>query len=126
MEQQGKSCVEFDYTTFLGATASKRWTFLEAVSTIAPIFSLIWKQNIDDLSSAEDKLWNRALKALSSRRSDESNLVNLVGLAQEQNVHQLSILMPYPLDQEQIEYIESRTQHSLKIVDSETIFINIT
>ena len=56
MDQQGKSCIEFDYTSFLGVTVSKKWTFLEALTTIAPIFSLIWKQNLEELISAEDRL----------------------------------------------------------------------
>lgn len=29
MDQQNKTCIEFDYTSFLGATASKKWTFLD-------------------------------------------------------------------------------------------------
>ncbi|MEF1186844.1 transporter, partial [Vibrio sinaloensis] len=33
MEHQGKTSVVFDYTSFLGASCSKRWTFLEAMST---------------------------------------------------------------------------------------------
>ncbi len=81
MEQQGKTCIEFDYTSFLGATGSKKWTFLEAFATIAPIFGLMWKQNIAELSQPEDRLWDAALKSMSSRQSDESNLVMLVKLA---------------------------------------------
>lgn len=68
MDQQGKTCIEFDYTSFLGATGSKKWTFLEAFATIAPIFGLMWKQNIAELSRPEDRLWDAALKSMSSRQ----------------------------------------------------------
>ncbi|GEM75553.1 hypothetical protein [Vibrio sagamiensis] len=125
MDQQGKSCIEFDYTSFLGVTVSKKWTFLEALTTIAPIFSLIWKQNLEELISAEDRLWSSAMKELSSRKSDEANLVSLVILAQEQNVNQLYILMPYSLEAKQIEYIEERTQRCVSILDLDTIYIKI-
>ena len=123
MEQQGKICIEFDYTSFLGATGSKKWTFLEAFATIAPIFGLMWKQNIAELSQPEDRLWNAALKSMSSRQSDESNLVMLVKLAKHEGIHELRVVMPYSLDSQQIEYIESRSK--LKVETAEQDVLNL-
>ncbi|EDP60243.1 hypothetical protein [Vibrio sp. AND4] len=124
MDQQGKTCIEFDYTNFLGATGSKKWTFVEAFATIAPIFGLMWKRNIAELSQPEDRLWEAALKSMSSRRSDESNLVILVKLAKHEGIHQLRVVMPYSLDSQQIEYIESRSQ--LKVDAAEQDVLNLT
>ena len=123
MEQQGKTCIEFDYTSFLGATGSKKWTFFEAFATIAPIFGLMWKQNIAELSQPEDRLWNAALKSMSSRQSDESNLVMLVKLAKHEGIHELRVVMPYSLDSQQIEYIESRSK--LKVETAEQDVLNL-
>ncbi|ABU71002.1 hypothetical protein [Vibrio campbellii] len=123
MEQQGKTCIEFDYTSFLGATGSKKWTFLEAFATIAPIFGLMWKQNIAELSQPEDRLWNAALKSMSSRQSDESNLVMLVKLAKHEGIHELRVVMPYSLDSQQLEYIESRSK--LKVETAEQDVLNL-
>ncbi|AQW56879.1 transporter [Vibrio owensii] len=123
MEQQGKTCIEFDYTSFLGATGSKKWTFLEAFATIAPIFGLMWKQNIAELSQPEDRLWDAALKSMSSRQSDESNLVMLVKLAKHEGIHELRVVMPYSLDSKQIEYIESRSK--LKVETAEQDVLNL-
>ncbi|MEL7413663.1 MAG: transporter [Pseudomonadota bacterium] len=123
MEQQGKTCIEFDYTSFLGATGSKKWTFLEAFATIAPIFGLMWKQNIAELSQPEERLWNAALKSMSSRQSDESNLVMLVKLAKHEGIHELRVVMPYSLDSQQIEYIESRSK--LKVETAEQDVLNL-
>ena len=123
MEQQGKTCIEFDYTSFLAATGSKKWTFLEAFATIAPIFGLMWKQNIAELSQPEDRLWDAALKSMSSRQSDESNLVMLVKLAKHEGIHELRVVMPYSLDPQQIEYIESRSK--LKVETAEQDVLNL-
>ena len=123
MEQQGKTCIEFDYTSFLGATGSKKWTFLEAFATIAPILGLMWKQNIAELSQPEERLWNAALKSMSSRQSDESNLVMLVKLAKHEGIHELRVVMPYSLDSQQIEYIESRSK--LKVETAEQDVLNL-
>ena len=123
MEQQGKTCIEFDYTSFLGATGSKKWSFLEAFATIAPVFGLMWKRNIAELSQPEDRLWDAALKSMSSRQSDESNLVMLVKLAKHEGIHELRVVMPYSLDSQQIEYIESRSK--LKVETAEQDVLNL-
>ncbi|CAE6897101.1 hypothetical protein ACOMICROBIO_FLGHMIGD_01224 [Vibrio sp. B1FLJ16] len=117
MNQQQKTCIEFDYTSFLGATASKKWTFADALDTIAPIFGLMWKNNLAELSKPEDRLWQAALKDLSSGHSDESNLLKLTRLAKHEGIDELRVAMPYSLDAKQIEYIESRGH--LKIDASE-------
>ncbi|MDV6250832.1 transporter [Vibrio sp. EA2] len=108
MDQHKKTCIEFDYTSFLGVTASKRWTFLDAFATIAPIFGLMWKKNLAEHSKPEDRLWDAALNSMSSRHSDESNLVELTRLAKGEGINELRIVMPYSLEPKQIEYIESR------------------
>lgn len=123
MNQQEKTCIEFDYTSFLGVTASKKWTFIEAFTTIAPIFGLMWKNNLAELSKPEDRLWDGALKALSSRHSDESNLVQLTRLAKDEGIDELRVVMPYSLDLKQIEYIESRSH--LKVDTTEQDILTI-
>lgn len=108
MNQQEKTCIEFDYTSFLGTTVSQKWTFSDALDTIAPIFGLAWKNNLAEQSKPEDRLWQAALKDLSSGHSDESNLVKLTHLAKHEGIDELRVAMPYSLDAKQIEYIESR------------------
>ncbi len=123
MNQREKTCVEFDYTTFLGETARKKWTFLDAFATIAPIFGLMWKKNLSELSEPKERLWEAAFKTLSSRHSDESNLVQLTLLAKDEGIEELRVVMPYSLDSEQIEYIESRSH--FKVDASEQDILNI-
>lgn len=83
----------------------------------------MWKQNIAELSKPEDRLWDAALKSMSSRKSDESNLVRLTQLAKHEGINELRVVMPYSLDVQQIEYIESRSQ--LKVDTSEQDVLNI-
>ncbi|GMM88531.1 transporter [Vibrio fortis] len=109
MDKQKETCVEFDYTNFLGASCDKKWTFLEALTTFAPVFGTVWKDSIKDLSTPEDRLWEKALKSLSTRKSDESNIVVLLKLAKLEGINELKVVMPYSLEDEQIEYIESRS-----------------
>ncbi len=123
--QDSQQCVEFDYTTFLGASCSKKWTFLEAMSTFAPIFSIVWKDNVKELSTPEDRLWDAALKSLSASRSDESNLITLCELAKYEGIEKLKLVMPYALEQSQIERITNRTHATFSPTTSEEFLIDL-
>ncbi|MGF1748033.1 MULTISPECIES: transporter [Vibrio] len=102
--------IEFDYTSFLGASCSKKWTFLEALSSVAPIFGEVWKANAKGLEDVDSRLWNEALNTLSTRQSDERNLIRLIRLAREEKITRLRVVMPYSLEAEQLEEIQSKTQ----------------
>ena len=118
------STVEFDYTSFLGASCSKKWTFLEALTSVAPVFGEAWKestknQNIDP----DSRLWEKALSALSSRRSDESNLVALMKIARKENIACLKVVMPYSLESEQIQLIQDKGNVKIVVIPNEDILI---
>ncbi len=123
MEHQGKTSVVFDYTSFLGASCTKKWTFLEAMSIFAPIFSLAWKNTIKETISVEDRLWDQALKSLSANRSDESNIVTLVELAKSEGLAELKLVMPYELDSEQIQRVSSKTHANVQRSQQDELII---
>lgn len=123
MEHQGKTSVVFDYTSFLGASCTKKWTFLEAMSTFAPIFSLAWKNTIKETISVEDRLWDQALKSLSANRSDESNIVTLVELAKSEGLAELKLVMPYELDSKQIQRVSSKTHANVQRSQQDELII---
>ncbi|MEZ9856656.1 transporter, partial [Vibrio breoganii] len=75
-------------------------------TTIAPVFSTVWRDSIKELGTPEDRLWQMALKSMSTRKSDESNIVTLLKLAKLEGINELKVVMPYSLEEEQIEYIE--------------------
>jgi len=115
----------FDYTTFLGASCNKKWTFLEAMTSFAPIFGTVWKDSIKELSSPEDRLWEMALKSLSTRRSDEANLISLVRLAKLEGIEELKLVMPYALDSEQIQLIQNKSQSLIKNTKPDEFIITL-
>ncbi|NIY81455.1 transporter [Vibrio hepatarius] len=125
MEHQGKTSVVFDYTSFLGASCTKKWTFLEAMSTFAPIFSLAWKNTIKETISVEDRLWDQALKSLSANRSDESNIVTLVELAKSEGLAELKLVMPYELDSEQIQRVSIKTHADVQRSQQDELIITL-
>ncbi|MFM2590257.1 transporter [Vibrio sp. TBV020] len=123
MEHLGKTSVVFDYTSFLGASCSKKWTFLEAMSTFAPIFSLAWKNTIKETISVEDRLWEQAMKSLSANRSDESNIVTLLRLAQTEGIEELKLVMPYELETEQLEKVRSKMNVEISALSQDELII---
>ncbi|EIV8472917.1 transporter [Vibrio vulnificus] len=125
MEIQGKRHVEFDYTSFLGASCSKKWTFLEALTTFAPVFGVMWKNSIAELSEPEDRLWDAALKSMSSRRSDESNLVTLLKLAKLEGIDELTVVMPYALEPTQIDFIQNRSESKIDCREQDVFVIRL-
>ncbi|EGR0085790.1 transporter [Vibrio vulnificus] len=125
MEKQGKRHVEFDYTSFLGASCSKKWTFLEALTSFAPVFGVMWKNSIAELSEPEDRLWDAALKSMSSRRSDESNLVTLLKLAKLEGIDELTVVMPYALEPTQIDFIQNRSESKIDCREQDVFVIRL-
>lgn len=123
MEHLSKTSVVFDYTSFLGASCNKKWTFLEAMSTFAPIFSLVWKDSIKETLTVEDRLWDQAMKSLSANRSDESNILTLLELAKYEGVEELKLVMPYELDLESIERVKAKSQADIQVSSQDELFI---
>jgi len=109
MEKQEMVSVVFDYTSFLGESCKKKWTFIEVFTSITPVFCLTCKTSIDKTKEPEDRLWEQAFNNLSAQSSDESNLISLVNLAKYEGIEELRLMMPYELDNHQIQQIIKHT-----------------
>lgn len=118
-----KSPVEFDYTSFLGESCSKKWTFLEAIASVAPVFGEAWKETTKQDSDPDSRLWQIALQSLSSRRSDESNLVSLICIARDEHIERLQVIMPYSLEPEQINKIQSKANAVITTLPDDDVLI---
>ncbi|MFA0439151.1 transporter [Vibrio sp. 10N.286.49.C2] len=117
--------VEFDYTSFLGASCNKKWTFLEALSSVAPVFGEAWKASTKDSSDVDSRLWDEALKTLSTRQSDELNLIRLIRLARQENIECLKVVMPYPLDDNQIDVIQNKSHVTIISDGTDDVIITV-
>ncbi|MCJ2377418.1 transporter [Vibrio sp. ZSDZ34] len=115
----------FDYTSFLGESSSQKWTFVDALSSIAPIFSTVWDEATKDVSDPNARLWDMAMKSLSSRRSDESNLVTLIKIARHENIERVQLMMPYSLEPEQIDVIQEKTKAKIVRLQADDFLISI-
>lgn len=114
MERNEAVSVVFDYTSFLGASSKKKLTFMEILSSIAPVFTTVWKDSVQDLTAPEDRLWQQAINSLSSQSSDEKNLIRLVRLAKLEGIGELTLMMPYELDKNQIAIIAEKTDAKIQ------------
>lgn len=98
---------------------------MEAMSTFAPIFSLAWKNTIEDTVSVEDRLWAQALKSLSASRSDEVNIVTLVQLAKSEGIDKIKLVMPYELDNAQLERMSLRSHANIERLQQDEFMITL-
>jgi len=125
MEKNETVSAVFDYTSFLGASCKKKWTFLEILTSIAPVFSTVWKDSLNDSVRPEDRLWEQAFNTLSAQNSDESNLIRLVKLAKIEGIGELKLMMPYELDQQQLELISEKTNAKILHVAKDEFVIGL-
>jgi len=125
MEKNETVSAVFDYTSFLGASCKKKWTFLEILTSIAPVFSTVWKDSLNDSARPEDRLWEQAFNTLSAQNSDESNLIRLVKLAKIEGIGELKLMMPYELDQQQLELISEKTNAKILHVAKDEFVIGL-
>ncbi|WP_409308688.1 hypothetical protein [Pectobacterium sp. B1J-3] len=95
-----KVCI--DYTDCLAALCHKRWRFVDAMYGVLPIFGMVTKRSLSRQVAEKDRLKTLALQVLSTQVSDETNIVRLVTLAQQQGLTAFDIQLPYPLTQEQL------------------------
>ncbi|WP_093272290.1 transporter [Vibrio xiamenensis] len=125
METITSSSVLFDYTSFLAASCKKKWTFMEALNSVAPIFSVAWNESIKPTQTAEERLWQEAMQALSPSHSDEANLVALVSIAKQQGIDELRLVMPYSLEPEQLDTLRRQSRSTQVDDDGEHLIIQL-
>lgn len=111
-KQQTISAV-FDYTTFLGVSSCKKWTFLEIFSSVVPIFGAARDKSAEEALVPEERLWKHAISQLSIQESDEHNLIRLLELARSEGIDKLTLMMPYDLESRQIKSITDEAHVSI-------------
>ncbi|MCG7498798.1 transporter [Vibrio sp. Of7-15] len=120
--------VVFDYTAFLSASCKKQWTFSEAMKSFLPVFGVAWNAAVHSDLTPHERLWDKALKVLSTQVSDESNLIRLLRLARSEGIYDLEIQLPYALDDSQLTTIMSKSQTDICLdsLEGETLKVHLT
>lgn len=108
VEISKNSNVVFDYTSFLSASCKHRLTFIDALKALIPAFEISWTSSLSNELTESEKLQMQALKVLSTSISDSNNLIRLLRLARTEHINELLITLPYALENEQLDQIESR------------------
>lgn len=105
----------FDYTEFLAASCKKRWGFIDAIYGVMPIFGMVVKSQTEPERTPQERLTALALQVLSTQLSDETNIIRLIRLAEQQGITELDIQLPYPLEAVQLDEIKQKFPLSMKI-----------
>ncbi|PWI34024.1 transporter [Vibrio albus] len=105
MAKQHTISAVFDYTTFLGVSSSKTWTFLEIFSSLVPRSGAKRNKCHQEDTRPEERLWQHAISELSIQESDVHNLIRLLELARSEGINKLTLMMPYDLESQQIKLI---------------------
>ncbi|MGC9422619.1 MULTISPECIES: transporter [Vibrio] len=125
MDPSQRIAVVFDYTNFLGVSCRKKWTFSEALLSFSPIFGTVWQDTVKLSQTQEERLWEMALRRLSTRRSDETNLITLLKLAKLEGIEELKLVMPYALEPEQITLIQEKSAAQIQALERDEFMITL-
>lgn len=109
----------FDYTKYLSASCKKRWSFIDAIYGVMPIFGMVTKPSQALASTRQEQLQALALQVLSTQVNDETNIIRLIGLARQQGIHQFDIQLPYSLDSEQLGAIHQEFGEELRLTQQD-------
>jgi len=56
----------FNYSDFLSASCKKRWSFVDAIYGVLPIFGMVTRKSAHSLQASEDQLKELALQIIST------------------------------------------------------------
>ena len=96
----------FDYMGFLSASCKKHWRFVDAIYGVMPFFGMVLKSQASASQTRKEQLKALALQVVSTQVSDETNIVRLIDLAQQQGLAVFDIKLPYALDAQQLAAIQ--------------------
>lgn len=108
----------FDYMEYLSASCKKQWSFIDAIYGVLPFFGMVLRSRTSQEKSKQERLKSLALQVVSTQVSDETNIVRLIELAEQQGLYSVDINLPYALTDEQLNTIEKECKHSVQLLQS--------
>ncbi|MEL5576037.1 hypothetical protein [Serratia marcescens] len=105
----------FDYMDFLSASCRKHWRFVDAIYGVMPIFGMVLKSRVTTSQTRKEQLKELALQVVSTQVSDETNIVRLIDLAQQQGLTVFDIQLPYALEAQQLAAIQNECEEGIAI-----------
>lgn len=111
----------FNYSDFLSASCKKRWSFMDAIYGVLPIFGMVTRKSAHSLQASEDQLKELALQIISTQVSDEINIARLITLAEQQQICRFDIQLPYPLSDKQLEAIHEEYRKPVALTQQDDL-----
>ncbi|BAE74765.1 hypothetical protein SGGMMB4_03351 [Sodalis glossinidius str. 'morsitans'] len=108
----------FDYTDYLSASCKKRWSFIDAIYGVIPIFGMVTRKAAAS-ETDQEKLKALALQVLSTQVNDETNIIRLITLAGQQGLTRFDIKLPYALEGEQLTHICQEVGQPLQLTQQD-------
>ncbi|KAA8729794.1 hypothetical protein [Ewingella americana] len=108
----------FDYMEYLSASCKKQWSFIDAIYGVLPFFGMVLRSRTSQEKSKQERLRSLALQVVSTQVSDETNIVRLIELAEQQGLYSVDINLPYALNDEQLNTIKKECKHRLQLLQS--------
>ncbi len=105
----------FNYSDFLSASCKKRWSFVDAIYGVLPIFGMVTRKSAHSVQASNEQLKELALQIISTQVSDEINIARLITLAEQQQIGRFTIQLPYPLSAQQLEAIHHEYRKPLNL-----------
>ena len=105
----------FDYMEYLSASCKKKWSFVDAIYGVMPFFGMVLKSRSQKDKSKQESLRALALQVVSTQVSDETNIVRLIELAEQQGMYIIDITLPYSLTDDQLTAIKVECKHLVQL-----------
>lgn len=105
----------FDYMEYLSASCKKKWSFVDAIYGVMPFFGMVLKSRSQKDKSKQESLRALALQVVSTQVSDETNIVRLIELAEQQGMYNIDITLPYSLTDDQLTAIKVECKHMVQL-----------
>lgn len=105
----------FDYMEYLSASCKKKWSFVDAIYGVMPFFGMVLKSRSQKDKSKQESLRALALQVVSTQVSDETNIVRLIELAEQQGMYNIDITLPYSLTDDQMTAIKVECKHLVQL-----------
>lgn len=116
----------FDYMEYLSASCKKKWSFVDAIYGVMPFFGMVLKSRSQKDKSKQESLRALALQVVSTQVSDETNIVRLIELAEQQGMYSIDINLPYSLTDDQLTAIKVECKHLVQLSqNNDQLFVQI-
>ena len=112
---ENNNSISFNYSSLLSASCKKKWRFVDAIYGVLPIFGVVTRKSAHNKLETVEYFKELALQIISTQVSDEMNIARLLILAEQQNIKDFTIQLPYSLSDHQIALIYSEYRKSVSL-----------